>query len=349
MTSTPPTPPEPAPPTLGNFDVQIFNAGYADYTAEYRVIMYSCIGFRCIPLKPRSKQPYTAGWQTSSGITGTHWRDHPTDNIGVLLGKSNIVTVDIDNLTDFLRAMDAIDLGLDNPTTFLHSDTAKIYSGKPQSRKLVFRTDELPPGTPELVYHKLNWNGTDADPDTGTHTVFELRCGDKQDVLPPSIHPDTGKPYQWIGHTIKPIPQDLLNLWIWWDAVYYPAMEQADPRYIAPPPTRLRRIPQKREGRGAEPTATELIREYCNAKILTRELERYGYTRITATRYLSPHSHSGSAGIQIHSDDTFYSYGESDPFADGHNHNAYDLMLEYDYHGNTADAIRAVKQELGYK
>jgi Virulence-associated protein E/Primase C terminal 2 (PriCT-2) len=54
---------------------------------------------------------------------------------------------------------------------------------------------------------------------------LELRCASStgvtvQDVLPPSIHPDTGKPYSWRynkpdGHwsRLPPLPGQLLNLW----------------------------------------------------------------------------------------------------------------------------------------
>src|SRR5208282_5906249 len=53
---------------------------------------------------------------------------------------------------------------------------------------------------------------------------LELRCAtanDKsvQDVLPPSIHPDTGKPYEWAGgilgdwRALPAIPANLLSVW----------------------------------------------------------------------------------------------------------------------------------------
>lgn len=53
-------------------------------------------------------------------------------------------------------------------------------------------------------------------------TVLELRCATSegltvQDVLPPSIHPDTGKPYCWGGkgdwRDIPLIPPQLLDVW----------------------------------------------------------------------------------------------------------------------------------------
>ena len=53
-------------------------------------------------------------------------------------------------------------------------------------------------------------------------TVYELRCATTggltvQDVLPPSIHPETKQPYRWAGAgnwtRLPAIPQALLDLW----------------------------------------------------------------------------------------------------------------------------------------
>jgi len=53
-------------------------------------------------------------------------------------------------------------------------------------------------------------------------TILEFRCGTRdgltvQDVLPPSIHPDTGQPYKWGGkgnwQAIPVIPASLLAVW----------------------------------------------------------------------------------------------------------------------------------------
>lgn len=54
-------------------------------------------------------------------------------------------------------------------------------------------------------------------------TVLEFRCATRegltvQDVLPPSIHPDTGQPYRWGGKgnhlAIPEIPPALLQVWL---------------------------------------------------------------------------------------------------------------------------------------
>jgi Primase C terminal 2 (PriCT-2). len=53
-------------------------------------------------------------------------------------------------------------------------------------------------------------------------TIYELRCATTnhltvQDVLPPSIHPDTKQPYRWAGRghwtRLPVIPEALLDLW----------------------------------------------------------------------------------------------------------------------------------------
>ncbi len=72
------------------------------------------------------------------------------------------------------------------------------------------------------------------DPETGG-MVLEFRCASAngltvQDVLPPSIHPDTGKPYHWAGkgdwRDIPEIPDQLLAVW---QAQFKPPSVQSSP------------------------------------------------------------------------------------------------------------------------
>ncbi len=91
-------------------------------------------------------------------------------------------------------------------------DAVKISSGREGRDKLLFR---LPSGLSPVPTKTIS------DPETGD-TVLEFRCATAngltvQDVLPPSIHPDTGKPYQWAGkgnwRAIPQIPAALLEVW----------------------------------------------------------------------------------------------------------------------------------------
>ena len=93
--------------------------------------------------------------------------------------------------------------GVDLSTWLNANDTVGISSGRAGRGKLLYRGPILP--TFNLKPHG-----------------FELRCGNQrgttvQDVLPPSIHPDTGKPYEWAGlgdwRKIPQMPAELLTIW----------------------------------------------------------------------------------------------------------------------------------------
>jgi hypothetical protein len=52
-------------------------------------------------------------------------------------------------------------------------------------------------------------------------TIVEFRCATSngltmQDIIPPSIHPDTGKPYEWRGdfNNLQPLPESIKKIWL---------------------------------------------------------------------------------------------------------------------------------------
>ena len=298
---------------------------------------YQSMGFGITPLAPESKAAKMPGWNTP-GYTchPDHWKYNPNDNIGGILGPSGLYVLDVDCLDEFRIAMKALgNLTADNELPFWESDTAGIKSGKPNRAKLVFRMP-APGPAPALTYHKLQWNDAGDD---GRHTVFELRTGYMQDVLPPSIHPDTREPYRWIGSDIKPMPADLLLLWQKWET-FAPVLKKADRFYREEMPTPQRGRPRKYTGR-------DVIGEWNERQSLCGMLERYGYTRI-GNRYLSPDSHSNSPGIiLLDGGRKFFAHNESDYFADGHLHDAFDLIKHFECKDDGFAAIRMIKDELG--
>ena len=74
-------------------------------------------------------------------------------------------------------------------------------------------------------------------------------------------------------------------------------------------------------------------------------LEAHGYTR-RGQRWMSPTSSSGLAGVTI-LNGRVYSHHGSDPLADGHSHDAFDLFRILDHGGDTRAAIKAAAEELG--
>lgn len=165
-------------------------------------------GFALVPIPLGFKGPRNKNWNVEeSPIRDEDQAAQLVDcNIGLAHRWSGTCAVDVDDLqrADTWFAAHGVDL-----QALLDADDAVlIMSGKPNRTKLLFK---LPPG--------VSWLPTQMLRDSG----LELRCasgdgaGTVQDVLPPSIHPDTGKPYQWAGkgdwQNLPVLPPQLLVLW----------------------------------------------------------------------------------------------------------------------------------------
>jgi putative DNA primase/helicase len=116
--------------------------------------------------------------------------------------------LDIDNTpaaSEYLLAR-GVNLG----QLFAAADRVEIVSGREGRGKLLFRLPTSLHEWPQTLQVKSN----------DGEMILEFRCADAngnsvQDVLPPSIHPDTGKPYQWVGDwgKLPTIPATLLSVW----------------------------------------------------------------------------------------------------------------------------------------
>ena len=111
------------------------------------------------------------------------------NGIGLIHQLSGTCTLDIDNIEHSQIALAACGVDL----AALMAEGVRIESGRENRSKLLFKA----PAGVELKRHALNW--TKEDNPKESDVVFELRGGFTQDVLPPSIHPDTGQPYFWVG------------------------------------------------------------------------------------------------------------------------------------------------------
>lgn len=175
---------------------------------EVLIVAYIDAGLALIPINPGEKGTTVRGWNLPGYAIHTHEAAAKR-----LKGKCNIglahafctptptCALDLDNLTlarPWLKAR-----GVDVDALLAAPDAVRIGSGREGRAKLLYLLPE-PLATQEP-----------------TDSGLELRCATKedgktvQDVLPPSIHPDTGQPYTLIGNIAKipPIPADLLALW----------------------------------------------------------------------------------------------------------------------------------------
>lgn len=164
---------------------------------------YAAAGWRLCAIDRGRKSPTYDGWNTTpipaDAVPGL-------DGAGLLHALSGTCAVDIDDLSAARPWLAA--RGIDVDALLGAPDAVRIDSGRPGRAKLLYRLKR------PLRTLKPKGSG------------LELRCATAdgksvQDVLPPTIHPDTGKPYRWaygeplIGdwRALPAIPAALLALW----------------------------------------------------------------------------------------------------------------------------------------
>lgn len=163
-------------------------------------------GWSLVPIPPGTKGPRTAGWNQRTaalrpGALPVGW------GIGLAHAYSGTMALDIDSWDRAVSELGTY--GIDLPALYGAPDAVVIDSGRHGHGKLLYAT----PFGLALPSKRIMRDGV---------TVLELRCATSngltvQDVLPPSIHPDTQQPYRWAGNghwtRLPTIPQALLDLW----------------------------------------------------------------------------------------------------------------------------------------
>ncbi len=168
-------------------------------------------------LIPRgSKAPSSKGWNLPESAENPHGytqnleriRKHLEQggNLGLATQPSQVAVLDIDDLDkarDFFAAWDLKEAFDDllNDASQLH-----ILSGRLGRDKILFKVAQ--------GFSLNTWNRAQTN---GFELHFQSQVGTTtQDILPPSIHPDTGQPYQWKGSLddIQHLPDWLADMWM---------------------------------------------------------------------------------------------------------------------------------------
>src|SRR5471030_351634 len=171
---------------------------------------YVAAGFALVPIDTGSKGPKTAGWNRRENcITSADQCLNIKGNIGLAHAYSGTCTLDFDDFAEATTWLSGH--GIEMTELWDADNAVRVSSGRINRGKLLFR---LPDGVAPLRRHNLQEHG------------IELRCASKkgltvQDVLPPSIHPDTGRPYCWeyanpeVGSWRNPpvLPDAVLKVW----------------------------------------------------------------------------------------------------------------------------------------
>jgi len=283
----------------------------------------------------RGKAPIREGWNLDENLLRTpgaareYFKRNPRDNMGACLEPSGLVSVDADDPEGARRVLEAE--GIDLAALMAWAPT--IIGRAP---RLEFKAPSAPLGRKSVVWPPKAAGEKPV-------TVLELRAGRVQDVLPPSIHPDTKHPYRWLTaprNGFPPLPDSLLRLWLNFDAFKHRARNlcpwadpEPEPSVQAPRPSRPR-------------TGPSIIAAFNQAHDAVAILEAHGYTRSGKRRWKSPNGH-GLAGVVVLPSGKVFCHHASDELGDGHAHDAFDLYAHFEHGGDTRAAVRQAAALLG--
>lgn len=275
-------------------------------------------GIYLVPIPPvnglATKAPVAAGWNKPRAHHNRNgysddpiiMQGHEDWNFGIYHGASNTLAFDIDDMTKTLNIFD--DIGCDIRVWLADYDRLEIKSPSENRGKLLFK---MPVGTHKL--HQL----------VG---VFELRCGNCQDVIY-GEHPNGGF-YSVIGNIekIPDVPEILLNMvtnWQDWKKIF--TQEKTPPKV------------------GKKPVVSGQDVALFNARYTVAEiLLRNGYKQ-TGKRFIRPHSATGVPAVILYDDGLIFSHG-SDALNNGHTHDAFSCYKILECDDDFAKAIKWNRQ-----
>jgi len=345
-------------------------------TAAWARRYIETFGLALVSIEPGEKAPKGMGWNkpggylTSADTAEAFWQTHPHHNLGVVLGPSRICSLDVDDVQWTRHVLYEL-LGLDLDAMALVFPTVV---GNPARFRVLF---QVPEGV-ELNRHSLAWPNEN-DPDGTIYkaltakaraakaagdvegeaaakveseqykrfTVLELRAGLVQDVLPPSIHPGTGKPYAWrtppnATEGLPVLPADLLAIWQNWD-IFKRDAEAACPWAPKPkrPPAKVIKRPPPAAGK-----PPSVIDEFNRSHHVEELLRAHGYIKRGA-KWLYPQSSTGLPGVTVSDDGKVYSHHAADPLANGHQNDAFEVFCLLEHDGDQSKAVKDAARMLG--
>lgn len=163
---------------------------------------YNSVGWVLTPVK--GKECYIKGYNEPAykGITHISQFHKDTTGVALLHSRSNTCSLDIDNYKVAKETFKKeLDIDLDKLCNSV--GMVGINNGNKNTYKLIFKRPSQPIRTKKIIRLVKGVKTT----------IYELKAC--QDVLPPSIHPDTNQPYVWVGdpNNLPDLPDRLLEHW----------------------------------------------------------------------------------------------------------------------------------------
>lgn len=173
---------------------------------------YTDLGWHLVLIRRGSKSPVHSGWNKKENCI-TDGSTLRSTGVGLAHAYSGTMALDVD---DWGSAQTLLaDAGIDLNALYTAPDAVVVTSGKTGHGKLLYK---MPVYMPTLVTKQVI-----GFCDGRRRTIYEMRCATVagltvQDVLPPSIHPETQQPYQWGGsgsyEQLPEIPPALMRHWL---------------------------------------------------------------------------------------------------------------------------------------
>lgn len=349
------------------------------------------LGFHIVPIEPMRKFPREQDWGKNAISNPLHARafyESRTDwNVGVALGASRVCSLDIDHAEWFDIICDAF--SIDKQLLFKEFPTIKGRGYRVMFRvpegvnlpylKLNWHPESDPTGEKHRkllnearkLKQQANAEKDDAKRDEllkkrdelreqakpfAMKTVFELRAAcdgsQKQDILPPSVHPETGKPYEWITPPANDLPEPpawLLAVWLNFDSFRKQfllacpwAVEEKIYKEEIAKPLKVREY-------SSDGGLVQAANAYAQNVSIINELNAQGYTR-KGKRFLSPYSSTNLAGVTVFkASNKCWIHHASDPLcsdSSGKPVSSFDLYCEYVHGGKFVEAARAAAERF---
>lgn len=173
-------------------------------------------GWSLVPIPHGTKGPTTPGWNRKENTLTVHAQLPQGFGIGLAHAYSGTMALDVDVWDRAVQELSS--RGIDLQALYDAPDAVVIDSGRQGHGKLLYA---MPMGIP-LQSKKLIDTRTNEAGEDERYNYLDFRCATAngltvQDVLPPSIHPDTNQPYRWAGRghwtRLPVIPDTLLRFW----------------------------------------------------------------------------------------------------------------------------------------
>lgn len=164
---------------------------------------YLDFGWQLAELRPGSKAPRLDGWQKKGAPFNP-----AAMGAGLVHEHSGTCALDVDDMQRAEKWLAERDVAIAD--LFNAPDRVQLIGNPLNHGKLLYR----------LAAPRRSKKVTEIT-EAGRRNIIDFRCAGNQDVLPPSIHPDTGAPYSWhygdalLGHwsQLPELPSQLDAIW----------------------------------------------------------------------------------------------------------------------------------------